>query len=210
MAPTEQDRHLLRVFRAVAADLRTAWDAQPGRSGGLRVVNGVIETAGSGDWYRKVCVPLRRTTLTSDKAYFGGVLRVACEADPPQVRAQAAQVRAAYDALSAELDEALSLGGTRVRRREMFRAWIDAVIFYDDPEKCRPFERMVESYGRIVETTSQEMAQAQARQVLALDDVLEEWNVVPTPPPPLPTPPPPPDPTWFTRLIDRLRGRQPT
>jgi hypothetical protein len=185
--------------------------AEGGRGGAqaLRVVNGYIESDGWLEPYRKLSIPLRRTLLPSDKANFGAALEVLRHADSPDVRQRADEIAARYRQFLAEMDTALTLGGTRVKRGAMFRAWLDATVFYDHPERCRPYEEMVESMGKAVEANSLELARDMADQVLDLDEAIGAAGI-PEPAPPEPFRPPPPDPprTW-AEVFQSMRTRLP-
>ena len=204
MPLTDSDRQTLRVFRGVAADVRTAFATlDRGGERKLRVVNGYIEADGSHDSFRRLSVPLRRTVLPTDKSNFQAACRATLRADAPAVVAQAQAIATAYDALLRELDEPVNFGGRRVTRREMFRAWLDARIFYDDAEKCRPYDEMLETLGVSVEGTTRDVAVQMSEQVLALDDLIASADLLPYVPPEA-RPPEPPEPkrSLFSRVRD--------
>ena len=97
--------------------------------------------------------------------------------------------------VQAELDSVVSLGGRKIARGEMFRAWMDAAVFYDSTDKQRPYEEMVAAHGKAIESMSAQLTEDYAAAVLAVDEAaalaLGEPLILP---PPERTPPPPPDP----------------
>jgi len=209
MASTPGDADILRAFRRNAvhvrrelAALRAQQDAerQDGRKA-VRVVDGYIQEEGWVERYRRVSTPVRRAAMENDKASLRRTLAAlerAAGADGAGNTGLADALdrarRVAAD-VQAELDSVVSLGGRRIARGEMFRAWMDAAVFYDSTDRQRPYEEMVATHGKAIESMAAQLTEDYAGAVLAVDEAaalaLGEPLILP---PPERTPPPPPDP----------------
>ena len=56
----------------------------------------------------------------------------------------------------------------------MFEAWIDAMVFHDDPVKRQPFLAMADELGKAVEGIGLHLAERIAERLLELDDLVAE------------------------------------
>lgn len=180
-------RAALRVFHGVAAEVAAGCAARESRGRSLKVVHGYLHDEAP-DAFRQMCVPLRRMLLPTDKANLAAVCRLLADLDAFELRARADDICRDYATLVEELETPINFGGRRVLRGDIFRAWLDRTIFYDDAEKCRPFEQMADELGHSIHPTVEELADRMAGQILALDALLVEGGILPPNPPPAPRP----------------------
>src|SRR5687767_12099404 len=196
MSLPPQEAETVRAFRRNAVHVRGALRVvKEAEAGGVRVVDGYIQEQGWMERYRRLSTPIRRAASDSDKASLRRTL-AALEGTAVAEAAHAlTAARAVIDQMQAELDSTVGLGGRKVARGEMFRAWMDAAVFYDSTDKKRPYEEMVALHGKALEAMAAQLTEDYAMAVLALDEAaalaLGEPLILP---PPERTPPPPPDP----------------
>ncbi len=214
MALSSPDTETLRAFRRNAVHVRNALrvlqeqsaDAQDDRSA-VRVIDGYIQEDGWVERYRRVSTPVRRAAMNNDKASLRRTLaileREAGETPSPALAA----ARETFTAVQTELESNVSLGGRRIARGEMFRAWMDAAVFYDSTDKQRPYEELVAAHGKAIESMAAQLTEDYAAAVIAVDEAaaatLGEPVILP---PPERTPPPPPDPKEKGRWKQVLRN----
>jgi hypothetical protein len=200
---------LVRAFRRQAADLRRALRQSAAAGGPLRMVDGYLESKGWLAQMRRLAIPIRRTWLVTDKASFIRSAQALQEDEDADVRRRAAATGGKYDAILAELATQATLGGRKLARADLLRTWIDAVVFYDSLEKQKPYEAMLEEYGRAIEGLALQFVQQMADCILELDEIaaaaLGEPVEMPEPPPL----PPPPKPTIWEKLMRKITGRPP-
>ena len=204
---TPSDAEIVRAFRRQAADVRRARNRPAPAASPLKVVGGYIETEGWLQETRQLSVPIRRIHLPSDKASYVRSGRILAQHDDPAIAAGAATANDAYRAVLAELEVETILGGRKVRRGEMLKAWLDAAVFYDSHDKRKPYEQMLEEMGKAVEGIALHLSDEMADAVLALDTVaaraLGEPLILPDPEP---TPPPPPEKRSWRELFLAIVG----
>jgi len=207
MSFTSSDAEIVRAFRRQAADVRRARSRPAPPPAPLKVVGGYIETEGWLQQMRQLCVPIRRIHLPSDKASYVRSGRILAQHDDPDLSAGAAAANDAYKAVLAELEVETILGGRKVRRGDMLKAWLDAAVFYDSHDKRKPYEQMLEEMGKAVEGIALHLTEEMADAVLALDVVaaqaLGEPLILPDPEP---TPPPPPEKRTWRELFLAILG----
>lgn len=216
MALSPQDAEVVRAFRRNAVHVRNALarlqqEQQEEAKRGVRVIDGYIQEEGWLDRYRRLSTPIRRAAMESDKASLRRTLALlTASADDKAASALAAATRA-VDEVQAELDSTVGLGGRKVARGEMFRAWMDAAVFYDSLDKQRPYEELVSAHGKAIESMAAQLTEEYAAALLAVDEAaalaLDEPIILP---PPEKTPPPPPDPKEpgrWKRVLRDLFGR---
>ena len=198
MSLTPADTETLRAFRRNAVHVRNALRVLQEQSTdrpGVRVIDGYIQEEGWVERYRRVSTPVRRAAMENDKASLRRTLAILERAagDTPSSVLDAA--RATFAAVQAELDSSVSLGGRKIARGEMFRAWMDAAVFYDSTDKQRPYEELVAAHGKAIESMAAQLTEEYAAAIIAVDEAaaaaLGEPVILP---PPERTPPPPPDP----------------
>jgi len=213
MALGPQDVEIVRAFRRNAVHVRQALRAvQDARHEAVRVVDGYIQDAGWIERYRRLSTPVRRAAMESDKASLARALAAMERAGGGHGDGALARARRAYDELRAELDATVGLGGRKVARGEMFRAWMDAAVFYDSTDRQRPYEELVATHGKAIESLSADLTESFAKAVIAADDAAAEALGEPVIlPPPAKTPPPPPEPRekgrWKRVVASLLRRK---
>jgi hypothetical protein len=213
MPLSPHDAEIVRAFRRNAVHVRGALRlVREAEAGGVRVVDGYIQEQGWMERYRRLSTPIRRAATDTDKASLRRTLATLEQARLPEAGSALENARAAIDDMQAELDSTVGLGGRKVARGEMFRAWMDAAVFYDSTDKQRPYEEMVALHGKALEAMAAQLTEDYADAVLKLDEAaalaLGEPLILP---PPEKTPPPPPDPKekgrWRRIVRDLLRRK---
>ncbi|MDQ3069066.1 MAG: hypothetical protein M3R55_04985 [Acidobacteriota bacterium] len=194
LGPSETE--VVRAFRRNAVHVRAALRViQDEEKQGIRVVDGYIQEDGWITRYRRLSTPIRRAAMESDRASLGRTLAALEIGREPAAETALAAARVTIDQVQSELDSTVGLGGRKVPRGEMFRAWMDAAVFYDSTDKQRPYEEMVALHGKAIEAMAAQLTEDYAAAVLALDEAaalaLGEPLILPAPEP---TPPPPPEP----------------
>jgi hypothetical protein len=207
------DAETVRAFRRNAVHVRKALDTlKAEEQKGVRVVDGYIQEEGWVERYRRVSTPVRRAAMDNDKASLRRTLAALERASEPAAADALARAQETVAEVQAELDSVVGLGGRKIPRGEMFRAWMDAAVFYDSTDKQRPYEEMVAAHGKAIESMSAQLTEDYAAAVLAVDEAaalaLGEPLILP---PPERTPPPPPDPKEkgrWKRVIRELLRRK--
>lgn len=200
MAISPGDADVLRAFRRNAVHVRRELaalreQAQQANAATVRVVDGYIQEEGWVERYRRVSTPVRRAYMESDKASLRRSLAALDRIDDAAIADARARASRTVGEVQAELDSTVTLGGRKIARGEMFRAWMDAAVFYDSTDRQRPYEEMVAAHGKAIESMAAQLTEDYAEAVLAVDEAaalaLGEPLILP---PPERTPPPPPDP----------------
>jgi hypothetical protein len=213
MVLNPHDAEIVRAFRRNAVHVRQALRAvHDAQHQAVSVIDGYIQDAGWLERYRRLSTPVRRAAMDSDKASLKRALAAMERAGGGRADGALAHARRVFDEVQAELDSTVGLGGRKVARGEMFRAWMDAAVFYDSTDKQRPYEELVAAHGKAIESMSAELTEAFAKAVIAADEAAAELLGEPVIlPPPEKTPPPPPDPKekgrWL-RVIKTLLRRK--
>ena len=212
MAVSPHHAETLRAFRRNAVHVRQALrNVKEAEQLSVRVVDGYIQDPAWLDRYRRLSTPVRRAAMESDKASLRRTL-AALEDDLREGHALAL-ARHAFAQVQAELDSTVGLGGRKVARGEMFRAWMDAAVFYDSTDKQQPYEELLAAHGKAIESMSAELTLSYAEAILAADEAAAELLGEPVIlPPPEKTPPPPPDPKekgrWKQVLVSLFRTKR--
>jgi len=212
VALSPADGEIVRAFRRNAVHVRNALRVlHEAQRQGVRVVDGYIQEEGWVERYRRVSTPVRRAAMDNDKASLRRTLAI-LERRAAEPAAVLAAAREAYDRVQAELDSVVGLGGRKIARGEMFRAWMDAAVFYDSTDKQRPYEEMVALHGKAIEAMAAQLTEEFAEAVIAVDEAaaaaLGEPVILPAPER---TPPPPPDPKEkgrWKRVLKSLFSRK--
>ncbi|HUF46981.1 MAG TPA: hypothetical protein VMM93_04135 [Vicinamibacterales bacterium] len=194
----------VRSFRRNAVHARQALEALEQGAGAISVERGYLGESGLIERYKRLSIPVRRALNHTDRASFAAALaelEASARTDEPAMWRPAAE---AWQALQAELDSQVVLGGSRVPRRQILGAWLDAAAFYDKLDRDRAYDHLIDQWGTAAEGIGAELMESTARVVIQLDQAaaaaLGEPVILP---PPVRTPPPPPDPkeSWWRRLL---------
>jgi hypothetical protein len=197
----------LRSFRRNAVHVRKALEVlQQPESGEVKVDAGYIQDAGMIERYKRLSIPVRRALHDTDRAAFGPALATLV-ASPPADQAILDAARRAWQKLQQELDSTVVLGGSKVTRKLILMAWLDAAAFYDQLDRDREYDHVIDQYGKAAEGLGAQLMEDAARAIILLDEAaahaLGEPVILPPPPK---TPPPPPDPkeSLWTRIKNSL------
>jgi hypothetical protein len=194
----------VRSFRRNAVHARQALQALEQGTGAISVERGYLGDSSLIERYKRLSIPVRRALNGTDRASFAAALaelEAAAGDEPGDVLPAAAGT---WRVLQGELDSQVVLGGSKVPRRQILAAWLDAAAFYDKLDRDRAYDHLIDQWGTAAEGIGAELMESTARVVLQLDEaaaaVLGEPVILP---PPVRTPPPPPDPreSWWRRLL---------
>jgi hypothetical protein len=191
----------IRSFRRNAVHIRQALDLFKGDPGRVGVEGGYLQDEGLVERYKRLSIPVRRALNPTDRAAFAQTV-LALKANPGTSGDILGRIDAAWQRLQGDLDSAVMLGGTKVPRRQILGAWLDAAAFYDKLERDHAYDRLIDQYGKAAEGIGSELTEEAVKVILMLDEAaaaaLGEPVILPPPPK---TPPPPPDPKepWWKR-----------
>ncbi len=192
----------LRSYRRNVVHVRQALELLEREAGRMQVDGGYLQDEGARERYKRLSIPVRRALNGSDRASFVQALA----AIGPDGAAGDLRVRAevAWQKLQQELSSTVVLGGEKVARRQILLGWLDAAAFYDQLDRDRAYDQLVDRLGKAAEGMGAQLMEDAARVLLLLDEAaaaaLGEPVILP---PPTKTPPPPPDPkeSWWKRLF---------
>ncbi len=141
----------------------------------MRIVDGFIENDEALTRTRALCIPVRRSYLKSDPVNFDRVLQVIRQSSRDDINDRAVVVDARFQPLRVELESASIFNDRRVTHAEMFEAWIDAMVFFEIPDKVRRYEQMLNDLGRAVEGIGLYMCERLGRELMSLDDLVADF-----------------------------------
>jgi len=194
---------VLKSFRRNAVHVRQALEVFEKDAGRVEVEGGYLQDAGLIERYKRLSIPVRRALNSNDRASFAQSLPALAETAGVD-KAVLGSIRSAWDKLQQELDSLVGLGGSKVPRRQILMAWLEAAAFYDKLDRDRAYDQMINEWGKAAEGIGSQLMEDSARVILRLDEAaasaLGEPVILP---PPVKTPPPPPDPNekWWRRLF---------
>ena len=168
----------------------------------MQVEGGYLQDASLLERYKRLSIPVRRALNATDRASFAQSL-AALHDLPEDARPSLNVVDRAWSQLQAELDSLVGLGGSKVPRRQILGAWLDAAAFYDKLDRDKAYDHLIDRWGKAAEAIGAQLMEDTARVIVQLDEAvagaLGEPVILPRPPK---TPPPPPDPKepLWTRL----------
>jgi hypothetical protein len=197
---------LLRSFRRNAVHVRQALELLEQPSGPRQVDSGYLQDEGLLERYKRLSIPVRRALNAKDRAALAPALAALESWSPPPDTLEAAG--RAWRTLSGELDSTVVLGGTKVQRREILTAWLDAAAFYDKLDRERAYDQLIDRWGKAAEGIGSQLMEDAARVIVRLDEAaaqaLGEPVILP-PPPKMPPPPPDPKEPFWKRLLSFWR-----
>jgi hypothetical protein len=194
---------VLKSFRRNAVHVRQALEVFEKDAGRVEVEGGYLQDAGLIERYKRLSTPVRRALNANDRASFALSLQALAETAGVD-REELKSIRAGWEKLQQELDSLVGLGGSKVPRRQILMAWLEAAAFYDKLDRDRAYDQMINEWGKAAEGIGSQLMEDSARVILRLDEAaasaLGEPVILP---PPVKTPPPPPDPNekWWRRLF---------
>lgn len=197
---------LLRSFRRNAVHVRQALELLEQPSGPRQVDSGYLQDEGLLERYKRLSIPVRRALNAKDRAALAPTLAALESWSPPPDTLEAAG--RAWRTLSGELDSTVVLGGTKVQRREILTAWLEAAAFYDKLDRERAYDQLIDRWGKAAEGIGSQLMEDAARVIVRLDEAaaqaLGEPVILP-PPPKMPPPPPDPREPFWKRLLSFWR-----
>ncbi len=194
---------VLKSFRRNAVHVRQALEVFEKDAGRVEVEGGYLQDAGLIERYKRLSIPVRRALNPTDRASFAQSLQDLAETAGVD-KAELGSIRAAWAKLQQELDSLVGLGGSKVPRRQILMAWLEAAACSDKLDRDRAYDQMINEWGKAAEGIGAQLMEDSARVILRLDEAaasaLGEPVILP---PPVKTPPPPPDPNekWWRRLF---------
>lgn len=148
---------------------------ETGDQRGMRIVDGYIENDAALNRTRALAVPVRRTYLRSDPVNFDRILDVIRRTSRDVIHDRAIHLSGEFAPIREELESVSILNDRRVRHAEMFEAWIDAMVFFDAPDKLRRYHGMVRELGKAVEGIGLHLCEQIAHKLLALDELVADF-----------------------------------
>jgi hypothetical protein len=198
----------LRSFRRNAVHVRQALELLEAEEGKIQVDGGYLQDETLIERYKRMSIPVRRALNPTDRASFPQALEsLKTEHVGSAPKDQLVAIELAWQKLQDELDSLVGLGGSRVPRRQILLAWLEAAAFYDKLERDRAYDQLIDQWGKAAEGIGSQLMEDASKVILMLDEAaataLGEPVILPPPPK---TPPPPPDPNerWWKRLFGRV------
>ena len=197
----------LRSYRRNVVHVRQALELLEREAGRMQVDGGYLQDEGLLERYKRLSIPVRRALNGSDRASFVQALAAIDRAG--QAGDLRRRAESAWQQLQQELESTVVLGGEKVARRQILIGWLDAAAFYDQLDRDRAYDQLIDRLGKAAEGIGSQLMEDTARVLLVLDEAaaaaLDEPVILP---PPTKTPPPPPDPkeSLWKRLFG---GRRP-
>ena len=172
---TMRERSDLRIFRQVVVEARAALAMKRGSMSSMRIVNGYVESDDALARVRALCIPVRRSYLTSDPVNFNRIIELVRRTGGDRMRGHVDHIDARFQPLREELASVSILNDRRVTHAEMFEAWIDAMVFFEIPDKVRRYERMLNELGKAVEGIGLHLCERIGNELLLLDDMVADF-----------------------------------
>ena len=166
------DATSLRTFRSIAEEVRAGFSSVKEASGEMRVVHGYLESKDILASYRPLCLPVRRASKDSDRMSFRRASRMLQESTSGEVSKRLVDVAERYEKVMAYMGSHTILNDRPVEHREVFEAWMDAVIFGEFGDKDQNYRKLIAECGKAVEGIAVRLTEAIAERILELDDVI--------------------------------------
>jgi len=166
------DATSLRTFRSIAEEVRAGFSSVKEASGEMRVVHGYLESKDILASYRPLCLPVRRASKDSDRMSFLRASRLLQESTSAEVSERLVEVVERYEKVMAYMASRTILNDRPVEHREVFEAWMDAVIFGEFGDKDQDYRKLIAECGKAVEGIAVRLTEAIAERILELDDVI--------------------------------------
>ena len=166
------DATSLRTFRSLAEEVKAGFSSVKEASGEMRVVHGYLESKDILASYRSLCLPVRRASKDSDRMSFLRTSRVLRESASAEVSERLVDVVERYEKVMAYMASHTILNDREVKHREVYEAWMDAVIFGEFGDKDQDYRKLIAECGKAVEGIAVRLTEAIAERVLELDDVI--------------------------------------
>lgn len=162
----------LRTYRSLADEVRAGFAAVRESSGEMRIVHGYLESKDILASYRPLCLPVRRTSKDSDRMSFRRTCKMMSESASGELAERLADVSERYEKVMAYMASHTILNDRPVQHREVFEAWMDAVIYGEFGDKDQEYRKLLAECGKAVEGIAVRLTEAIAERILELDDVV--------------------------------------
>ena len=172
---TPIERANLHNFRLIASEVCRALQEDRPPLTDLRIVNGYIESDAGLDRLRALCIPVRRTYLKRDPINFNRILDVVRRTSREEIHDRSLDLIARYQPIKEELESTSILNDRRVTHAEMFEAWIDAMVFFEAPDKVRRYQTLLQELGKPVEGIAAHLMERIAEQIVLLDVLVADF-----------------------------------
>jgi len=166
------DATSLRTFRSIAEEVRVGFSSVKEASGEMRVVHGYLESKDILASYRSLCLPVRRASKDSDRMSFRRTSRMLQESASAEVLERLVDVVGRYETVMEYMASRTILNDRPVEHREVYEAWMDAVIYGEFGDKDQDYRRLIAECGKAVEGIAVRLTEAIAERILELDDVI--------------------------------------
>ncbi len=166
------DATSLRTFRSIAEEVRTGFASVKEASGEMRVVHGYLESKDILVSYRSLCLPVRRASKDSDRMSFIRTSKVLQESASAEVSERLVDAVERYEKVMAYMASHTILNDRPVEHRDVYEAWMDAVIYGEFGDKDQAYRKLLAECGKAVEGIAVRLTEAIAERILELDDVI--------------------------------------
>jgi hypothetical protein len=156
----------------LAAEVKAGFAAVQESSGEMRVVHGYLESKDILAAYRPLCLPVRRTSKDSDRMSFRRVCTMLQDSVTGDVADRLADVVERYEKVMTYMDSHTILNDRPVQHREVFEAWMDAVIYGEFGDKDQEYRKLLAECGKPVEGIAVRLTEAIADRILDLEEVI--------------------------------------
>jgi hypothetical protein len=168
------DLDALLTFRHLAADAKDGLAGVMSGVGDLHMEGGYVESDNVLEAYRPLCIPVRRAYRDSDRASFTRVSRVLGDVAGNLLADRLRPVADRYEAVRRDLDAYTILNDRHLVHREVFEAWMDAVIFGSFGGKDAAYRKLLKECGKAVEGVAVRITEAIAERMLELDQLIAD------------------------------------
>ena len=168
------DLDILETFRHLAEEAREGLTRARGGASDVRMVGGYVETGNILEAYKPLCIPVRRAYRDSDRASYAKVAQLVSEVGGESVTTSLARITAKYEKVRQDLDSHTILNDAPLPHREVFDAWMDAVIFGAFGGKDAAYRKLEDECGKAVEGVAVRITEAIAKRMLELDDLVAD------------------------------------
>src|SRR5262245_2830880 len=160
---------ILRSYRRNAVHVRQALELLDREAGRLQMDGGYLQDEGVHERYKRLSIPVRRALNAGDRASFAQAL-AELDASAPGADAPHTRARQAWQKLQQELDTTVVLGGTKVPRRQILNDWLSAAAFYDELDRDRTYDHLLDQWGKAGEGIGSQLMEDAARVIVSLDE----------------------------------------
>lgn len=166
------DSTALKTFQSLADEVKAGFAAVQESSGEMRIVHGYLESKDILAAYRPLCLPVRRASKDSDRMSFRRTCRMLKDSVSGELVEHLADVISRYEKVMTYMASHTILNDRPVEHREVFEAWMDAVIYGEFGDKDQEYRKLLVECGKAVEGIAVRLTEAIADRILELDEVI--------------------------------------